>query len=122
MASFFSIPNKIFFEDSNIFYNNLGSYKKTVKIIPSINKSKENWLLIRKLLSSIGNLSISSPNLVKKTIIYESDSFLSFIKYITFQFFPGSSLENTTFFYTESKKCRVIDTIFTNQLKKKTLH
>lgn len=119
LASFFSLPNKIFFEDSNIFYNNLGSYKKTVKIIPSINKSKENWLLIRKLLSSIGNLSISSPNLVKKTIIYESDSFLSFIKYITFQFFPGSSLENTTFFYTESKKCRVIDTIFTNQLKKK---
>lgn len=100
LSALFNLPNKTFFEDSNIFYNNVGIFKKTVKIIPSKTKSKQNWQIIRKLISIFSNTNFSS-DLIKKKVNFNYQSNLSFIKYVNFHFFPVSSMEHKTLFYKE---------------------
>merc|ERR1712187_620418 len=83
-AVFLNLPNKVFFESSNIFLNNSGTYKKSVKIIPTLNKSKENWHIIRKLVSSLSQFKLSNK------IVYSIKNLNNFIKFIGLQFYPIS--------------------------------
>ena len=97
-AVFLNLPNKVFFESSNIFLNNSGIYKKSVKIIPTLNKSKENWHIIRKLVSSLSQFKLSNK------LVYSINNLNNFIKFIGLQFYPTSYLKDQNTFFKELKK------------------
>merc|ERR1712153_159130 len=80
-ASFLNLPNRVFFESSNVFLNNSGNYKKTVKIVPATNKSKENWHVIRKILSSLSNLNLNSNHNNQNKLTYKINNYNSCIKF-----------------------------------------
>merc|ERR1712086_901350 len=82
-ASFLNLPNRV-------FLNNSGNYKKTVKIVPATNKSKENWHVIRKILSSLSNLNLNSNHNNQNKLTYKINNYNSFIKFTGLQFHPIS--------------------------------
>jgi len=102
-SAYIGLPNKTFFESSNVFIDNSASYKKTVKVISSLNKSKENWQIIRKITSSLLNVSFISHNNIKNDkLMYSIKNFIGFLKFISFNYFPTSSINTNTVFYKEN--------------------
>ena len=102
-SSYIGLPNKNFFESSNVFIDNLLTYKKTVKVISSLNKSKENWQIIRKITSSLLTISFISCNYTKSNkLLYNIKNFIGFLKFISFNYFPTSSINNKTLFHKEN--------------------
>lgn len=107
-AVFLNLPNKVFFESSHVFLNNSGNYKNPVKIVPSLNKSKENWHLIRKISSSLSHSNFNSNYITGNKLIYTINNYNNFIKYIGLQFYPISYVSNQNTFIKESKEFKNI--------------
>ena len=108
-SAYVGLPNNTFFESSNLFLNNLLVYKKTSKIISSANKSKENWQIIRKITSSLLNINFFSFNNLKKNkLIFNIKNFIGFLKFISFNYFPISSISNKTVFYKENINPKIL--------------
>ena len=107
-AAFFNLPNRVFFESANIFLNNSGNYKKTVKIVPSTNNSKENWHLIRKILSSLSNLNLNSNHNNVNKLIYKINNHNNFIKFTGLHYYPISYMTLQNKYYKEFKCFRTI--------------
>ena len=114
-AAYINLPTKVFFETSNLFLNNSGVYKKTVKILSSLNKSKENWQVIRKTISSLSNITFLSNNL--SAVTYNILNFKNFIKFLGFQYFPVSSISSYCLFYKEITNYSSINFKFKSKLK-----
>lgn len=113
-AAFLNLPNRVFFESSNVFLNNSGNYKKTVKIVPSLDKSKENWHIIRKLLSSLSGVRF---NIKRSELVYDIKNYNNFLKFISLHAYPISYMTDRNKFYKELVKFKT--NIFTNNVKKK---
>jgi hypothetical protein len=77
-----SLPNKVFFEDRIVLQNNLGSFKKSIKILNTTSKAKTNWQIIRKLISHLNHINEN------KIIHYEFNNYYNLKKYISFNYFP----------------------------------
>ena len=45
------LPNNVFFETAGTFINTEGIYKKSIRVIPTTQQSKNDWQIIRKLFS-----------------------------------------------------------------------
>ena len=115
-AAFLNLPNRVFFESSNIFLNNSGNYKKTIKIVPSLDKSKENWHIMRKLLSFLSSINFNF-NIKGSELVYNINNYNNFIKFIGLQVYPISYLTNSNKFYKEFVQFK--SNILTNIVKKK---
>jgi hypothetical protein len=96
--------------------NNSGNYKKTVKIVPSLDKSKENWHIIRKLLSSLSGVRF---NIKRSELVYDIKNYNNFLKFISLHAYPISYMTDRNKFYKELVKFKT--NIFTNNVKKKIL-
>merc|ERR1712024_26234 len=75
----------VFFEDKIILQNNLGIFKKSIKIINNITKSKTNWQIIRKLISHLNFIHNNH-----EIIHYNYNTYYTFKKYISLNYFPIS--------------------------------
>jgi NADH-quinone oxidoreductase subunit G len=82
---YIGLPNFNLFEDSGLYQNSEGFFKKTIKIIPNrIKSTKSNWYILRRLISHLDkNL------LIKKKFSLNFKNYLTFIKYINFQVLPN---------------------------------
>ena len=116
-SSIIKLPNKTFFETSNVFMNNHGQFKKTIKVVSPLNKSKENWQIIRKISSSLLNINFLSSYVKKDRVTFDVKNFLNFLKFSSFNFFPVSSINNNSIFYKENSNRNL--TLLNNRVKKK---
>merc|ERR1711862_449901 len=66
---FLNLPNKVFFETSEMFINNEGILKKKIKVLNNLNNSKSNWKIIRSLYFSLGKINFFN---------HTTNSFLSY--------------------------------------------
>ena len=92
---YISLPNKVFFEDSFIIQKNSGSINKTVKVLNSLNKSKSNWKILRKLYSYLNKNTYNSyeTNLLDLDKLNNYNIFLKFIEY---NYLPSLSISNNS--------------------------
>ena len=88
-----SLPNKVFFEDSFIIQNNSGSINKTVKALNSLNKSKSNWKILRKLYSYLNKNIYNSYNTNLLEIV-NLNNYNIFLKFIEYNYLPSLSISN----------------------------
>jgi NADH-quinone oxidoreductase chain G len=99
-AVYFNLPSKVFFENSGLYLNNIGVYKKTIKVVNTTNKSKENWQVIRKIISSLTNLNLMTID--NSNVIFNIKNIKNFINYIGFHYYPRISLSDSSKFYNKS--------------------
>lgn len=72
-----NLPNNIFFESSSSFFNTEGILKKNKKIINTKNNAKEDWLILRKILSSLNKVSYTN-DFSNFKITYNIKNFINF--------------------------------------------
>ena len=60
---FMNLPNKVFFETSELYLNNEGILKKKIKVLNSLTNSKSNWMLLRSLYSHLKLINFGDQKL-----------------------------------------------------------
>ena len=93
-----NLPNKVFFETSGTYLNTEGFFKKTIKIVPAFQKSKEDWYILRKLLNNTKSVTFLSFPKINKKVQYNSNNLHIFKTYINYHYFASKSLDNLTFY------------------------
>lgn len=97
-----NLPNNIFFETSGSYLNTEGIFKKSLKIIPSLHKSKEDWYILRKFLAYSKKITYVSSEKINDRICYNSNNLYDFKNYINFNYYATKSL-NSLAFYLNTK-------------------
>ena len=93
-----NLPNNVFFETSGTYINTEGFYKKTLKLLTSAPKPKDDWHIFRRFLAHTDKLKfISQPKLTNK-INYNSNNLFNFKNFICFHYYAIKSLNNLTFY------------------------
>lgn len=92
--SYINLPNSVFFETSGTYLNTEGILKKTIKFIPSLKQSRENWQIIRKLLSCSKSLSFIADLKANKKLIFNCNNVFNFKNFINFQYYAVQNLTN----------------------------
>lgn len=101
--SYINLPNNVFFETSGSYLNTEGVLKQTIKIIPSHKQARENWQIIRKLLSSSNFLSFVSEMKTNERVNFNCENIFNFKNFINFQYYAIQNLTNSNFFTTSRK-------------------
>ena len=96
-----NLPNTSFFESSDKFITTEGILKKTVKVIPTKNSSKTNWVILRNIVSL---LKKELNKCDKNKTTFRSNNYVSFLKFINLNFFsvPNYKNLNENFQYKKS--------------------
>ena len=92
--SYINLPNNVFFETSGTYLNTEGILKKTIKFIPSLKQSRENWQIIRKLLSCSNSLSFMANLKANERLSFNCNSIFDFKNFINFQYYAIQNLAN----------------------------
>ena len=98
--SFFNhkhLPNNTFFETNNTFINTEGFYKKTIKVITSLQKPKNDWQIIRKLIDYSTKVTYLNNYKINKRLYFKSKNLHHFKNFISFHYYSVNSLNNLTF-------------------------
>ena len=87
---YIGLPNLNLFEDSGLYQNSEGFFKKTIRIISSKNKyAKSNWHILRRLA-----LYLDKNLLLEKKISLNFRNYLTFLKYVNYQVLPNIFFNN----------------------------
>jgi NADH-quinone oxidoreductase chain G len=84
--NYFTIPNATFFETTGTYINTEGIVKKNVKSLTTSIQIKEDWQILRRLLTYITHFGYIDTFLNNNSIVYSSNNIFSFLNYIGFQF------------------------------------
>ena len=125
IPNYIFLPNNTFFEDSGNYINTEGEIKQTIKLISSMQNTKNNWHLLRKLTSTLKNVEFTNNIKYNTRIFYNSNNLFNFKNFISFLYLNSCSLSKLSF---HLKKQTQVFTIFpfkvakvknfTSQLKK----
>ena len=91
------LPNNVFFETSGTYINTNGDINKTTKIITSLNQTKSDWQIIRKIVSYCKKTFYISNVFRNNKLVFNSNTPYHFKNYIGFQYYAISNLNNLTF-------------------------
>lgn len=97
VPNYFYLPTNNFFQTSGSYINTEGITKKTSKIVSTL-KTKDNWQLLRKLLSSLQNIEFMSNVRYNDRLIYNSKNLHSFKNFTNFLYLNTKSLSNISFY------------------------
>lgn len=98
ISNYFYIPNNNFFETFGSYMNTEGSIKKTNKLISSMRNTKDDWQLLRKLLSSLKNIEFTSNIKNNEKIIFNCHKIVNFRSLVRFLYTNTKSLSNASFY------------------------
>ena len=96
ISSYINLPNNVFFETSGSYLNTEGVLKQTVKFIPSLKQSRENWQIIRKLLANANFLSLVSEIKTNKRVNFNCNNIFNFKNFVNFQYYAVQNLTNSS--------------------------
>ena len=101
--SYINLPNNVFFETSGSYLNTEGVLKQTIKFIPSHKQARENWQIIRKLLSSSNFLSFVSEMKTNERVNFNCENIFNFKNFVNFQYYAIQDLTNSNFLTTNRR-------------------
>ena len=96
------LPNNNFFETFGSYTNTEGSTKYSTKLVTSMKNTKDDWQLLRKLLSSLKNIEFTTNNKYNNIIVYNCKSLFNFRNLTNFLYLNTKSLSKISF-YLNSK-------------------
>lgn len=92
------LPNNVFFESSGSYIDNVGVLKKTVSLVSSLNNTKENWQILRKLFFNCKNITFINNRIQNEILTFNCNNFYNYRNYLSFIYLTSKSLSKTSFF------------------------
>jgi len=94
ISTYINIPNKTFFESNNLYINTEGILKKNIKFLTTNKQNKEDWQILRKILTNSTNINFLSSKKNNFKLFFNSKNNKTFKKYLKFKYY---SLTNFNF-------------------------
>jgi NADH dehydrogenase/NADH:ubiquinone oxidoreductase subunit G len=91
------LPNTVLFETSGTYINTEGNINQITKIVTSLGQTKNDWQIIRKMLSYSKKMLFITSFLKDNKITFNSNNIYHFKNYIGFQYYAVSNLNNLAF-------------------------
>jgi len=95
---YINLPNNVFFESTGTYLNTEGVFKKTIKFIPTIKQTKEDWQIIRKIYANTKKISFLSNFKYNTILTYNNKTFLKYKNFISFLYFTNYVLNNKNYY------------------------
>lgn len=90
--TYINLPNNVFFSSNNTYLTSDGNFKQNIKFLSSISQTKDDWQIIRKILSKTINISFLSNKLWNDKLIFNCKNFFKFKYYKNLLFFANNNL------------------------------
>ena len=108
ISNYLYLPNNTFFESSGSYINTKGEIKTTSKIVSSMQNTKDNWQILRKIFGSFSKINYLSNNKYNTSINYSCNSLFNFKNFINFISLTTKSLsKNSAFLKNENQKFKL---------------
>ena len=91
------LPNNVFFESFGSFMTAEGVVKHTTKIVSSMQNTKDDWQILRKLTSSLKNIEFTSNTKYNTRISYNANNLFNFRNFTSFLYQNTKSLSKLSF-------------------------
>jgi NADH-quinone oxidoreductase subunit G len=98
ILNYIYLPNNVFFENFGHFINTEGTTKQTTKLISSMQDSKDDWQILRKLISELKNIEFSSNTKYNIRTLYNCNNLFNFKNFISFLYLNTKSLSKISFY------------------------
>ena len=98
------LPNNNFFETFGSYMNTEGSVKYSTKLVTSMKNTKDDWQLLRKLLSSLKNVEFTTNHKYTNTIVFNCKSLFNFRNLTNFLYFNSKSLSKISFYLNKKSQ------------------
>ena len=118
LHNYIYLPNNTFFESSGTYMNTEGRVKQTVKLLSSMQNTKDDWHLLRKLTSTLKNIEFTKNTKYNTRILYNSNNLFDFKNLISFLYLNTTSLSKLSFqLKTQTQTFNQITPVKTSKLK-----
>jgi hypothetical protein len=94
LSTYINIPNKTFFESNNLYINTEGILKKNIKFLITNKQNKEDWQIIRKIITNSTNINFLSYKKDNFKLFFNCKSNKTLKKYLKLKYY---SLTNFNF-------------------------
>lgn len=91
------LPNNVFFESFGSFMTTEGTVKQTTKIVSSMQNTKDDWQILRKLISSLKCVEFTANSKYNTRLLYNSNNLFDFNNFISFIYSNTKSLSKLSF-------------------------
>ena len=91
--NYLNLPNNVFFETNGTYLNTEGMFKKTVKFISTNKQTKEDWQIIRKILSCSKKINFSNNFKCNSLINFNNNNLNNFKNFTGFLYIATNSIE-----------------------------
>ena len=115
-----NFSNNVFYETSGTYINSEGLLKKTIKIVSSNKKSKDDWKIIRKVFSYSKSIIFSSNQNSNSYINFNNNNNFTYKNFIGFNYYPIKNLTESSISYNK-KPSKFIELKSKFKLKKKKI-
>lgn len=113
--SFINLPNSTFYETTGTYFNAKGFIKKNYKFLSLKKTIKEDWKIIRNLISSSLSINFSLNNYSNKTVFFSFSTFIYLKKYISFLYTASNNFFNlTNLFFSSTDSFTKIQNLYKN--------
>ena len=117
IENYIYLPTNVFFENFGSYINTEGQLKQTVKLVSSMQNTKDDWQILRKLISSLKTINFTSNSKYNNRILYNCNSLFNLKNFISFMYLNTNSLSKLSF-YLKSKNQTTKQIISNNNIKK----
>ena len=98
IENYIYLPSNVFFENFGSFINTEGTLKQTTKIVSSMKNTKDDWQILRKLLSDLKSVNFTSNPQFNDRIFYNCNSVFNLKNFISFIYLNTKSLSKLSFY------------------------
>ncbi len=95
---YLNLPNNLFFESSGTYLNTEGIFKKSIKFIPTLKQTREDWQIIRKLFANTKKISFISNFKYNTILSYNNKTFLKYKNFIGFLYYTNQVLTSKNYY------------------------
>lgn len=94
--NYVNLPNSTFFETKGTYLNGEGCFKKSVKIVPTNQQTKDDWQILRKVFENSKKINFSNNYKDSSLLSFNSKSFQKFKSFNDFLTVATSNLTAKT--------------------------
>lgn len=98
------LPNNLFLEDNETYFNTQGLVKRTTKVINFKKEAKSNWQIVRKFYTNLRKIVFLNNRKDNELISFNCLNLHNFKNYVNFQFYAAQTLTSLSFYLTQQNK------------------